>query len=220
MAHSCGRSIVHGTGSIIILPPILTVNPFTFIDVTNALPAIVFTSNTVTLSGFNVSQVATITGPGLVSFNGGPFVAVTSFVVNAGDNVALQATSQAALSGVTNTTLTVGATSDTWSITTVASMPVINAALDITLGKMHNDTISAFGSTTGTPAVLATGLSFAEEDDYFAEQGGLVDAVEEGDTLDARLLGPAQPVVLGANQNLLPLLQAVFPHGVVGIIQP
>jgi hypothetical protein len=90
---------------------------FTFTDRPAAVTSTVFTSNTITAPAGAIS----ITGSGCqYSVNGGSFTS-TSGTVSAGDSVAVKGTSSASLSTAVNCALTIGAASDTYSITTLVN---------------------------------------------------------------------------------------------------
>lgn len=91
---------------------------FTFTDVTGVSVSTVQTSNTITISGMSSAQIApvSITG-GTYSKNGGAFVSTAAFAQN-GDTFAVRHTSSASALTATNTVLTVGGVSDTYTSTT------------------------------------------------------------------------------------------------------
>ena len=95
-------------------------NAFSFTDVTSQELGSEITSNSVTLAGFTGNVVATATGDATAALqvNGGDWV--SSALVTSGDSVKLRATSSNTYSVAKNITLTIGATSDTWSLTTRA----------------------------------------------------------------------------------------------------
>lgn len=91
---------------------------FTFTDVAGATVATVYTSNTITISGLSagVNVAVSITG-GTYSLDGGAFVSTPGIASN-GSQIAVRHTSSASALTATNTTLTVGGISDTFTTTT------------------------------------------------------------------------------------------------------
>lgn len=92
---------------------------FTFNDESNVERSTVMTSNAVTISGITVSVNIGVSG-GTYSLNGAPFTALQGVAVN-GDQVRVRHSSSALYSTPTNTVLTVGTVSDTYTTTTRAN---------------------------------------------------------------------------------------------------
>lgn len=95
-----------------------TPDAFTFTDQTNVALSTTITSNTITVSGINAAASISITG-GNYSINGGAYTSSSGTVTN-GQTVTVQHTSSASYSTATNTTLTIGGVSDTFTSTTLA----------------------------------------------------------------------------------------------------
>jgi hypothetical protein len=90
---------------------------FTFTDRPSAVTSTAFTSNTITAPAGSIS----ITGSGCqYSVNGGAFTS-SGGSVSAGDSVAVKGTSSASLNTTLDCALTIGAASDTYTITTVVN---------------------------------------------------------------------------------------------------
>jgi hypothetical protein len=102
-----------------------TPDAFTFTDVTSAPLSTTETSNTITIAGLGsgVSVAVTVTG-GTYSKNGGSYVSSAGTAQN-GDTFAVRHTSSSSNSTATNTVLTVGGVSDTFTSTTIASSAAI-----------------------------------------------------------------------------------------------
>jgi len=96
-----------------------TPNQFTFTDVTGASTNTQYTSNTVTLSGSFTATTATLTGTGspTMSINGGSFSS-SSATVSSGDTIQVRLTSAGTAGTSRSATVTVGETSDTYTVTT------------------------------------------------------------------------------------------------------
>lgn len=110
---------VTGTFSVTTVAQDTTPNQFYFTDVTDATTSTVYTSNAVTISGINSAATVTITG-GTYSINGGAYTS-NAGTANNGDSITVRHTSSGSNSTATNTTLTVGGVSDTYTTTTVAA---------------------------------------------------------------------------------------------------
>jgi hypothetical protein len=96
-----------------------TPDAFTFTDITDATVSTLYESNTITVTGITAAANLTITG-GEYSINGGAYASsATTVVVN--DTVKVRHTSSASNSTATNTVLTIGGVSDTYTTTTAAA---------------------------------------------------------------------------------------------------
>jgi hypothetical protein len=98
--------------------PDTTPDAFTFTDQTDAAVSTVYTSNSITVAGINAPATVTITG-GEYSKNGGAWTSAAGSA-NLGDQFRVRHTSSAAFSTATNTALTIGGVSDTFTTTTAA----------------------------------------------------------------------------------------------------
>ncbi len=101
--------------------PDTTPDAFTFTDQTGVAVSTVITSAAITITGINTGAPISVTG-GEYSINGGAFTAAAG-TVNNGNTVQVRHTSSASFSTATNTVLTVGGVSDTFTSTTVAPPP-------------------------------------------------------------------------------------------------
>src|SRR5688572_586902 len=95
-----------------------TPDAFSFTDQTGVGIVSTCTSNTITVAGIDAAATITITG-GEYSINGGAWTS-SAGSVNNGDTVQVRHTSSAAYSTATNTALTIGGVSDTFTSTTEA----------------------------------------------------------------------------------------------------
>lgn len=95
-----------------------TPDAFSFVDQTDVEPGSVNISNTITISGINTATVISISN-GEYAINGGSYTTVNGEVVN-GNTVNIRQTASSSYLTTTNTNLTVGSVSDTFSITTIA----------------------------------------------------------------------------------------------------
>ena len=96
-----------------------TPNQFTFTDVPGASTNTQHTSNTETLAGSFTATTATLTGTGspTMSINGGSFSS-SSATVSIGDTIQVRLTSAGTAGTSISATVTVGETSDTYTVTT------------------------------------------------------------------------------------------------------
>ena len=99
-----------------------TPTAFTFTDVTNVAPGAVQTSNAITVAGINSAAAISVTGGTYSIGCTATFTAVASTITN-GQTVCVRHTAPMATSASTNTALTVGGVSDTFTSTTVTSLP-------------------------------------------------------------------------------------------------
>lgn len=93
-----------------------TPDQFTFADRFNVATSTEITSDPITVAGIDAAADITVTG-GTYSINGGAFTADPGTVVN-GDSVRARHTSSASAATATNTAVTIGGVSDTFSSTT------------------------------------------------------------------------------------------------------
>ena len=100
-----------------------TPDAFTFVDQSGASvnPGTTITSAAVTITGINAAAAISVSGAASSSYsiNGGAFTSVAGTVTN-GQTVQVRHTSSASFSTATDTTLTVGGVSDTFTSTTAA----------------------------------------------------------------------------------------------------
>jgi hypothetical protein len=157
---------------------------FSFTDVPSAPLSTLETSNTITIAGLGASDSATASISGDASSqlqkNGGTWGAGPVTVVN-GDTLAVRHTSSASASTAVNTTLTVGATSDTFTSTTVTgAVPVNTVAPAISGDAVVGQTLYA---STGTWTNAPTGYAYQ----WYADGGSGFVAIG-GATNDALLV--------------------------------
>ena len=140
-----------------------TASAFTFTNVVNAVLTTVYTSNTITVAGIvgaGVTNPISITGAGSYSKNGAAYTTSAGTVVN-GDTITLRDTSAAAND---ITTVTIGATTSTWVVTTNATVSI--AKLTIGTGATGAGLYrSQYVSTSdGYTATGTAGPGFIEAD--------------------------------------------------------
>lgn len=115
---SAGPLVIAGTATEIV--PDGDPDPFTFIDVTGVATSTLITSDPVTITGISTAAAISVTG-GEYSVGCTATYTTTAGTVNNNDEVCVRHTSAATPSTATNTDLTVGSVSDTFTSTTVAS---------------------------------------------------------------------------------------------------
>jgi hypothetical protein len=108
---------VNGTFSVTTLAADTTPDPFTFTSLIGVALNTVVTSSVVTIAGINTITPISITG-GEYSISSGNFTSVPG-TVNNGDSITIRLTSSNNYFSTTSTTLTIGAVSGTFSVTTV-----------------------------------------------------------------------------------------------------
>lgn len=125
-------------------------HPFSFTDQTGVALSSMVVSNAITVTGINAPADISISG-GEYSINGGDYTA-SSTTVSTGDSVQVRHTSSASYSTATNTTLTIGGVSDTFTSTTLAAP----APVTLTVGKTGTGTVSS------TPSGINCGTDCTE----------------------------------------------------------
>jgi len=108
---------VSDTFSVTTAPLDITPDPFTFADQVNVALNALITSNTITVSGISGAAPLAITG-GAYEMNGNGIWATASGTVVNGNTVRVRQTSSPSYGTRTDTTLTIGGASDTFSVTT------------------------------------------------------------------------------------------------------
>lgn len=97
-------------------PPDTTPDAFSFTDQSGVALSSTITSAAITIAGIDAASVITVSG-GTYSINGGAFTASAGTVIN-GDQVQARHTSSASYLTATNTVVTIGGGSDTFTSTT------------------------------------------------------------------------------------------------------
>lgn len=126
---------------------------FSFTDVTNQAVNALITSNTLTITGIGGNPTpVSVTGSGSpqISINGGAWT--TSGTILAGQSLVVRLTSAGTSSTARSATVTVGNTSDTWSVTTIPQDSTPNA-FDFT-----NLTNQLFSTLVTSNVVTITGI--------------------------------------------------------------
>lgn len=131
-----------------------TPTAFTFIDQTDVALAGTMTSNAVVVAGTNESTAVSITG-GTYSKNGGAYTSAAGTALP-GDSFTVRHTSSASNSTATNTVLTIGGVSDTFTSTTLAGGPVEGPEL-LTNGDMSSSTGWTLNDNGGSSTATISG---------------------------------------------------------------
>jgi hypothetical protein len=170
-----------------VAPPLdTTPDAFSFTDQTNVPLSTTITSNGIAVAGINAPTEITVTG-GLYSINGGAFTAAGGSVSN-GDTVQAQHTSAASFSTNTDTTVTIGGVSDTFTSTTLAADTTPNAFAftDQTnvarSSTITSNSISVSGINTAA-SISVTGGTYSINGGAFTSAAG---NVNNGDTVQAQ----------------------------------
>lgn len=173
-----------------------TPDTFHFSDVSGAALDSTVLSDVITVSGINTATTITVSG-GSYAVNGGNFTSTQSSVSN-GDSVQLRQTSSAAYATTTDTTLTIGGVSDTFSVTTVSgNTPVSDTTPDPfsfpALTGVATSTVLASTATviSGIDAAAPLSVSGGE----YAINGGTYTSgsgsINAGDSITLRLTSSA-----------------------------
>ena len=165
---------VSGTYSISTqgVPADTTPDAFNFTDQSNLNLNTLIYSNTVTISGINQTVSVSATNGAQFSINGGSYV--TSGSISNGQTLRIRLTSSGSYDTTTSTTVTVGGTSDIWSITTrsavVASPPTALTLTQTTNTAASSQTVTATASGgSGTPQVSNDGSNWQSNGYSFSQ---------------------------------------------------
>ena len=165
---------VSGTYSISTqgVPADTTPDAFNFTDQSNLNLNTLIYSNTVTISGINQTVSVSATNGAQFSINGGSYV--TSGSISNGQSLRIRLTSSGSYNTTTSTTVTVGGTSDIWSITTrsavVASPPTALTLTQTTNTAASSQTVTATASGgSGTPQVSNDGSNWQSNGYSFSQ---------------------------------------------------
>ena len=111
---------VNGVGDLCEPTPDSTPDPFTFIDKSRALRNTIYTSNTVAMTGFNVTANITTTYGTLVINGVDTGLASGTVVLN--DTIAVTVTSSRNSNATVNAVVTIGVVTDTYSVRTYTAI--------------------------------------------------------------------------------------------------
>jgi hypothetical protein len=113
---------MHATFCIVTTGGDVTPSAFTFTDVTDAIPGLLYTSNAQVLAGVTAAQpiLATVS-PGFdIRVGAGAWTASSLSVAN-GDSITIRGYASLLAQGVSTCVVTIGGTQDTWTLTTRAA---------------------------------------------------------------------------------------------------
>ncbi len=138
-----------------------TPDAFTFVDQTGVSVSTAITSNTIVVSGINISASIAITN-GTYSINNGAFVSASGTVSN-GDEVRVRVTSSDAVETSVDATLTIGGVSDIFSVSTTLADTTPNAFTFVdqtgvsVSTNISSNTVTITGINTATPISISGG---------------------------------------------------------------
>ena len=179
-------------------PTDTTPNAFSFVDVTNVARSSVQTSNAVTISGIDTASPVSVVG-GSYSINGQAFTSSAGILVN-GNTVRVRHTASASAITQTNTTLTIGGVSDTYSSTTAAIIIPsdttpdafnFNDVTDVVLStEQTSNSITISGIDAASPVSISSG-SYSINGQAFTTAGA---TVQNGNTIRVKHTASASNV--------------------------
>jgi hypothetical protein len=154
-----------------------TPNPFTFTDVTNASLSTQYTSNTITVTGIDTPTAISITG-GTYSVNGGSYTSSPGTVTN-GATVSVRVTSSASFATAVNAVLTIGGTSDTYTVTTLAADTTPDAftftdVTGATLSTIYTSNSITVSGINSNAAISITGGTYSINGGGYTSSPGTV----------------------------------------------
>ncbi len=132
-----------------------TPDAFSFVDQTNVALNTDIISASITIAGINSpATVSALTAGGAYDVNGsGTWITATGGTVSNGDTIRLKRNSGGSFSAATNTTITIGGTSDTFTITTVAADSTPDAF------TFTDQTGVATGTTVTSTPIVVSGIN-------------------------------------------------------------
>jgi hypothetical protein len=130
---------------------------FSFVDQSGVQPGSTVTSAAITVSGISIAAPISVSS-GSYSINGGAFTAAAGSVSN-GQTVQVRHTAAAGSFATTNTVLTIGGVSDTFTSTTLSSATVTTAGGAVTMTASQGQ-ITSFTNTATPPAGVPAGYTF------------------------------------------------------------
>ncbi len=159
---------------------------FFFTDQTNAILNSTIISNTITVTGINSAATISVVG-GNYRINNGAFVNTNGTVIE-NDTVEVQHTSSASSLTATNTTLTIGGISDTFTSTTLADDTTPNAftftdQIDVALETIITSNSITVSGINNPAAITVTGGEYSKNGAAFTAVSG---AVVNGDSVIVR----------------------------------
>ena len=168
-------------GGLACNSPDTLVDTFNFTDESAVTLSSTITSNVITISGINAPATISVVG-GSYSIDSGAFTTSPGIVLN-GQTVTVQHTSAETLSTVTDTTLTIGVVSDTFSSTTFTMLPSFTI----------EGTVS--GLEAGNTVVLQNNVSGNITVNAVSDNGSTTfDTLEDGSTYSISVLNqPTTP---------------------------
>jgi hypothetical protein len=145
---------------------------FSFTDQADVAISTVATSDAITVSGINVAVAISVSG-GKYSVDGGSFTAAAGTVSN-GQAVRVRHTSAATFSTVTDTILTIGGVSDTFTSTTVAADTTPDAFAFADQASVPVSTVITSSAITVSGINTSTGISVSGGE--YSVDGGIFTA--------------------------------------------
>lgn len=170
---------VSGSFTSTALPPDLTPNVFVFTDTVDVARGSLQTSNLINVSGLSGSAPIGVSG-GSYSINGGAFTSAAGTVAN-GQSVRVQHSASSAFSTATNTVLTIGTLSDTFTSTTIArdDTPDAFAFVDqagVARGSLRSSNTVTIAGINDAVAISVTGGSYAIGGGAYTSTAGTISA--------------------------------------------
>jgi subtilisin-like proprotein convertase family protein len=170
-----------------------TPDAFSFTPVPGATPNIFIFSNPVTITGIDSSAKVTISG-GLYKINAGSFTDSEGTITN-GQSIQVKGLSSPSFSTVTNTILTIGGVSATFTVTTREIDTAPNDFLfpNLTNVPIKTETTSASVVLDGfdSAPISIVGGSYKINNGAFTNQAG---TIQNGDTLTLSILSASIPL--------------------------
>jgi hypothetical protein len=168
-----------------------TPNAFSFTDVTLQALNTVITSNSATINGITGTVAVSVSGAGSpqVRVNGGSWTAGPTTITN-GQSLEVRLTSANADSTMRSATVTVGASSDQWDVTTQDVTPDAFSFTDVTAQALNTVIASNSATINGITGTVAVSVSGAGSPQVRVNGGSWTagpTTITNGQTLEVRL---------------------------------
>lgn len=171
--------------------PDTTPDAFSFTDQTGVPRSSIRTSNAITVAGINAATIISVSG-GSYDINGSGLFTSSSGIVNSGDTVRARHTSSASFSTATNTAITIGGVSDTFTSTTEAGVSTPNV-----VAEAEATAISDIEAVSLVAAVTRAYSGSVANGNVISQNPAASTTVDTGSTITIVVSKGAAPVVSG-----------------------
>jgi PASTA domain-containing protein len=140
-----------------------TPDAFTFVDQSNVDRTAIITSAAITVTGITGPAAITVTG-GTYDVNASGAFTASAGTVNNGDTVRARHTSSASYSTTTNTVVTIGGVSDTFTSTTATAPAAVQELVPYLIGMTQSQAEAVIEALHCIPSVIGTSGTVTAQD--------------------------------------------------------